>query len=85
MLTWIARADKRIHPIIAVPYNPYRPKPYKKVGSDAMQVGVDLLVGRDFWDLVGGDGFFDELANLFREEGTWYWSRLERKLDRFSD
>ena len=85
LLTWIARADKRIRPVIAVPYNPYHPKPYKRLGSDAMQVGVDLLVGRDFWDLVGGDGFFDELVNLFREEGAWYWSRLEEKLDRFPD
>jgi len=78
-LTWIARANKKIHPIIALPYNPYHPKPYKKVGSDAMQVGIDLVVGKDFWDLVGGSGCYSDLSKIFEEIGEWYWTELEKK------
>jgi hypothetical protein len=78
-LTWIARANKKIHPIIALPYNPYHPKPYKKVGSNVMQVGIDLVVGKDFWDLVGGSGCYEDLSKIFQEVGEWYWIELEKK------
>ena len=78
-LTWIARANKKIHPIIALPYNPYYPKPYKKVGSDVMQVGIDLIIGKDFWDLVGGSGCYEDLSKIFQEVGEWYWIELEKK------
>lgn len=78
-LSWVARADKEIHPIIALPYNPYHPKPYKKVGSDVMQVGKDLLVGKDFWDLIGGQGCYEDISNIFQDVGKWYWEELEKK------
>ena len=78
-LTWIARANKKIHPIIALPYNPYHPKPYKKVGSDVMQVGIDLVIGKDFWDLVGGSGCYEDLSKIFQEVGKWHWVELEKK------
>ena len=78
-LSWVARANKKIHPIIALPYNPYHPKPYKKVGSDVMQVGIDLVVGKDFWDLVGGPECFEDLSKIFQEVGEWYWEELEKK------
>ena len=69
-LKWIARADKKIHPILALPYNPYAPKPYKKVGSDRMELGKDLLVGKDFWDLAGGsDGCYEDIEESFRKIG----------------
>jgi len=78
-LTWIARADKKIHPIIALPYNPFFPEPYKKVGSNAMELGKDLLVGKDFWDLGGGEGTYEGLSAAFAEEVQWYWKELEKK------
>ena len=81
LLTWVARANKRIRSCLALPYNPYHPEPYGRMGSKVMQVGGDLLVGESFWDLVGGSGFYDDLVGLFREEGEWYWRELEKKLD----
>ena len=78
-LSWVARANKKIHPIIALPYNPYHPEPYKKVGSNVMQVGVDLKVGKNFWDLVGGTGCYEDLSKIFKEIGEWYWTELEKK------
>jgi hypothetical protein len=78
-LTWVARANKKIHPAIAFPYNRDHPKPYKKVGSNVMQVGVDLLVGKDFWDLLGGKGCYEDLSKIFKKTGEWYWTELEKK------
>ena len=39
LLEWVARANKPIHPIIAVPYNPYEPERYRGVGVQVMQLG----------------------------------------------
>jgi hypothetical protein len=78
-LLWVARANKKIYPAIAFPYNRYHPKPYKKVGSNVMQVGVDLLVGKDFWDLLGGKGCYEDLSEIFKKTGEWYWIELEKK------
>jgi len=78
-LTWIARADKQIHTILALPYNPYHPEPYKKVGSEVMQVGLDLMVGKDFWDLVGGTDCYEEIQQMFKKIGSKYWKKLKTK------
>ena len=78
-LSWVARANKKIHPIIALPYNPYYPKPYKKVGSEVFQVGKDLVVGKDFWDFIGGEGCYEDLSKIFQDIGKWYWEELETK------
>ncbi len=80
-LKWIARANKKIHPILALPYNPYAPKPYKKVGSDRMELGKDLLVGKEFWDLVGGsDGCYEDIEKSFRKIGYDYFDRMLEKV-----
>lgn len=78
-LTWVARADKKIIPIIALPYNPYHPKSYKKVGSSAMQLEVDLKVGKSFWDLVGGAGCYSDLSLVFKKTGQKFWPKLRKK------
>ena len=79
-LKWIARANKKIHPILALPYNPYAPDPYKKVGSNRMELGKDLLVGKDFWNLVGGsDGCYEDIEGSFRKIGYDYFDRMLAK------
>ena len=37
------------------------------------------MVGKDFWDLVGGTGCFEDLSEIFQEVGEWYWEELEKK------
>ena len=44
-----------------------------------MQVGIDLIIGKDFWDLVGGSGCYEDLSKIFQEVGEWYWIELEKK------
>ena len=79
-LKWVARANKKIHPVLALPYNPYAPEPYKKVGSDRMELGKDLLVGKEFWDLVGGsDGCYEDIEESFRKIGYDYFDRMLAK------
>tara|TARA_Y100000590_G_C15484004_1_gene925091 strand:+ start:97 stop:891 length:795 start_codon:yes stop_codon:yes gene_type:complete len=76
-LKWIARANKKIHPIVAIPYNPFYPKPYEKVGSDRMELGKDLLVGKEFWDLVGGSaGCYEDIVATFKQIGHVYFQKM---------
>ena len=72
-LKWIARADKKINPILAIPYNPYAPNPYNAIGHNRLERGTELLVGKEFWDLVGGDGCYDDLESVFKNIGEKYW------------
>ena len=80
-LKWIARANKKIHPVLALPYNPYAPNDYKKVGSDRMELGKDLLVGKEFWDLVGGSpGCYEDIEESFKKIGYDYFDKMLTKV-----
>ena len=76
VLTWVARADKEIHAALVLPYNPYLPKPYKRPGSEIMDLGEDLLVGKDFWDILGGKGCYEDIEDEFQRIGGKYWKKL---------
>ncbi|MBT7252144.1 MAG: TdeIII family type II restriction endonuclease [Candidatus Nitrosopelagicus sp.] len=79
VLTWVARADKEIHAALVLPYNPYLPKPYKRPGSEIMDLGEDLLVGKDFWDILGGKGCYEDIEDAFQRIGGKYWKKLSSK------
>ncbi len=66
LLEWIARRRKPIRAILAFPYNPYFPKPYKRfTEQNLMQMGIDFLVGEDYWNFLNGNHTFRDLLNLF--------------------
>lgn len=79
VLTWVARADKNIHAALVLPYNPYLPKAYKRPGSEIMDIGSDLLVGKDFWDVIGGKGCYEDVEDAFKRIGGKYWAELSKK------
>ena len=79
VLTWVARTDKEIHAALVLPYNPYLPKPYKRPGSEIMDLGEDLLVGKDFWDILGGKGCYEDIEDAFQRIGGKYWKKLSSK------
>ncbi|MCD6406172.1 MAG: TdeIII family type II restriction endonuclease [Planctomycetes bacterium] len=39
-----------------------------------------VLIGRDFWDNLGGQGTYDELLNIFREVGKTTKPRIRREV-----
>lgn len=79
VLTWVARADKDIHAALVLPYNPYMPNPYKRPGSEILELGADLLVGKDFWDILGGKGCYEDIEKAFKKIGGKYWPKLSEK------
>ncbi len=77
LLEWIAIAllneknkEKRIHSLIAIPYNPYYPKAYSRWTMAGMfDLKKELKVANEFWDFLGGDNTYDALIECFTEVG----------------
>jgi hypothetical protein len=82
ILTWIARANKPIHSAIVFPYNPYHPEPYHRgVGYEIMSPD-DVMIGKDYWDFLGGKGCYEEVLDLYEQVGKNMWTKLKEKIER---
>jgi len=63
--------DKQnLHVFLAMPFNSYFTGRYRRwTVTKFFKEGEDLLVGKDFWDLIGGKGTYEELLDVFEEVG----------------
>ena len=81
MLDWLARQEIDIKSIVALPYNPYAPKPYARFTEQNLyDKKEEFMVGKDFWDFLGGDGAYEELLELFDKVGKEYKTKLNKML-----
>jgi len=75
LLEWIAiyllkHPDLDIHSYIAIPYNPYEPRPYERWTLKGMlDLDSELKVAEEFWDFLGGEGAYLELLDCFERVG----------------
>lgn len=92
ILTWLAlrmsqescneKLTNLISAAIALPYNPYEPQPYNRWTTRIVhEYGKDLLVGNDFWDLLGGEGTYIELLEVFQDTGLKKHHEIEHQLN----
>jgi len=55
---------------IAIPYNPYEPKPYSRwTMAGMLDLEKELKVASEFWDFLGGAGAYDDLLIIFEKVG----------------
>jgi len=81
LLQWIARKQKPIITILAFPYNPYHPQPYTRFTEQGViDKERELLVGKEFWDFLGGEGTYEELLDVFDEIGKEFKQKLSQKI-----
>ena len=60
----------KINTLIAIPYNPYEPKPYSRWTMDGMlDLENELKVAEEFWDFLGGQETYLQLLNIFERVG----------------
>ena len=65
-----AYPDVDIRSYIAIPYNPYHPKPYSRWTMKGMlDVKRELKVAGEFWDFLGGEGSYEHLLDCFERVG----------------
>jgi hypothetical protein len=61
---------EKVHVFLALPFNPYFLDQYRRwTVTMFFRTGEDLLVGKEFWDFVGGKGAYEELLGIFKEVG----------------
>jgi len=76
LLEWVAvilatNPSAIIQTLIAIPYNPYEPKPYSRWTMCGMlDLGHELKVADEFWDFLGGEGAYLQLLDIFERVGV---------------
>lgn len=81
LLEWVARKRKKIHTILAIPYNPYHPEPYIRfTEQNLFDRDKEFLVGNEYWDFLGGEETYKEVLNIFDEIGKEYKQKIQAKI-----
>ena len=83
---WIHALRRRSFPetktYFAVAYNPYGNNPYKHSFSiKYLDVTNQVLMGKSFWDLVGGDNTYEELLKVFVNVGKRKANKIRNLLN----
>lgn len=85
LLEWVAvvlfnNPKAIVNTLIAIPYNPYEPKPYSRWTMRGMlDLNQELKVADEFWDFLGGDGTYQDLLGCFERVGI----ELRNEIDEF--
>jgi len=89
LLEWVAiflvkKPNAKINSYIAIPYNPYEPKPYERWTLKGMlDLDRELKVAKELWDFLGGDGAYDELLNCFERAGIELRPEIDAYFSKF--
>ncbi len=71
--------------IIAIPYNPYDPKPYSRWTMRGMiDLDNELKVAEEFWDFLGGKGAFTDLLTIFEKVGLELRGEIDEYFARYN-
>ncbi len=92
LLDWAAaalyqRPDVGIRTIIAAPYNPYHPKPYKRWtmrGILEIENQSQFMVGEEFWNFLAGEDIYEELLNCFERVGLRMKDEIDARFSQFA-
>lgn len=75
LLEWTATVlaenpNAKINTLVAIPYNPYEPKPYNRwTMAGMLDLEKELKVAGEFWDFLGGTGAYNDLLDCFERVG----------------
>jgi len=89
LLEWVAiflarEPDSKVNSYIAIPYNPYEPKPYERWTVKGMlDLDNELKVAEEFWDFLGGGSVYSELLDCFERVGIELKSEIDACFSKF--
>jgi type II restriction enzyme len=90
LLEWTAAVlalnpKAKVNTLIAIPYNPYEPKPYNRWTMRGMlDLENELKVGRELWDFLGGIGAYENLLDCFERVGIELRDEIDEYFARFN-
>ena len=75
----------KINTLIAIPYNPYEPKPYSRwTMAGMLDLEKELKVAEEFWDFLGGEGTYNILLDCFERIGIEMRKEIDDYFARFN-
>lgn len=90
MLEWVAIRGAqdntvKIKTLIAIPYNPYEPKPYQRWTLQGLfDLENEIMVADEFWDFIGGEGTYQDLLDIFEKVGIELRPEIDRYFQKFN-
>ncbi len=90
LLEWTAvvlaeNPKTKVNTIIAIPYNPYEPKPYSRwTMAGMLDLENELKVAAEFWDFLGGEGAYNNLLGCFERVGIEMRKEIDEYFERFN-
>lgn len=79
-----ASEGKKVKIFLGMYYNPYYPEEYKRwTCLKFFDLGKDFLIGKDFWDFIGGEGTYEQLIKIYENVGEEVRPFLDKKLKSF--
>lgn len=68
---------------LALPFNPYFSGEYRRwTVTKFFRNRDDLLVGKDYWDFIGGEGTYEDILNVFSEVGAEATSLMHQTISK---
>ena len=89
LLEWAAtllyqNPQAKINTLIAIPYNPYAPKPYSRwTMAGMLDLEKELKVAEEFWDFLGGKGAYNDLLGCFEKVGVEMRKEIDDYFSKF--
>jgi len=89
LLEWIAiylskHPDADVRSYIAIPYNPYEPKPYERwTLKGILDIDNELKVAEEFWDILGGKDAYTDLLDCFERVGIELRPEIDEYFSKF--
>lgn len=87
LLEWVAMRgsenppEVKVKTIVAIPYNPYEPKPYERWTLQGLfDLQKEVLVGAEFWNFLGGVGAYEDLLAVFGAAGEELYDEIGSKM-----
>ena len=94
LLEWAATVlyqnpEADVRTIIAIPYNPYAPEPYRRWTMRGMLEIANqsqLMVAEEFWNcLAGGEDIYQDLLDCFKNVGIEMRDEIDEHFRRFTE
>ena len=74
----------KVNTLIAIPYNPYEPKPYTRWTMRGMiDLEKELKVGKEFWDFIGGTDAYEDVLCCFERVGIELRGEIDAYFEKF--
>ena len=89
LLEWIAiylleNPSAKINSFIAIPYNPYYPRPYERWTLKGMlDLKNELKVAEEFWNFLGGENAYSDLLDCFERGGISLRTEIDKYFEIF--